>query len=153
MVRSRRRAPSRHEHRNAVCVSPYKNKHGQPLRQRTQPADRWSHGHRGKSVAAIVETLVVPWNRHRGRLTEVLTRHIGWETVNQRVSAVIVLIEGEIPHVRDNSDVCGMSVVGGGVMPADPAPELGAPGQQQPPDKAGEAAGEKASAGASAQNG
>jgi hypothetical protein len=38
-------------------------------------------------------------------------------------------------------------------MSADPDPEPGAPGQQQPPDKAGEAAGQKANAGARAQNG
>jgi hypothetical protein len=38
-------------------------------------------------------------------------------------------------------------------MSADPDPEPGAPGQQQPPDKAGEAAGQKANAGAPAQNG
>jgi hypothetical protein len=38
-------------------------------------------------------------------------------------------------------------------MSADPAPEPGAPGQQQPPDKAGGAAGQKANAGAPAQNG
>jgi hypothetical protein len=38
-------------------------------------------------------------------------------------------------------------------MSADPDPEPGAPGQQQLPDKAGEAAGQKANAGAPAQNG
>ncbi len=38
-------------------------------------------------------------------------------------------------------------------MSADPAPEPGAPGRQQPPHKAGEAAGQKANAGAPAQNG
>ena len=38
-------------------------------------------------------------------------------------------------------------------MSSDPASEPGAPGQQQPPDKAGKAAGQKASAGAPAQNG
>jgi hypothetical protein len=38
-------------------------------------------------------------------------------------------------------------------MSADPDPEPGAPGQQQPPDKAGEIAGQKANDGAPAQNG
>jgi hypothetical protein len=38
-------------------------------------------------------------------------------------------------------------------MSADPDPEPGAPGQQQPPGKAGEAAGQKANAGTPAQNG
>jgi hypothetical protein len=38
-------------------------------------------------------------------------------------------------------------------MPADPAPEPGVPGQQQQPDEAGAAAGQKANAGTPAQSG
>ncbi len=38
-------------------------------------------------------------------------------------------------------------------MSSDPAPEPGVPGQQEPSGKAGEAAGQKANAGAPAQNG